>query len=102
MPEHWRKMYDPADVPLPVGTLDPQDQVRIQTARLETDCNGNVKAALRSRVAHGAKKQLEPETEAEQRTFIAEYYAMTSNIDYNVGRILGRAHSGASGHAGHR
>jgi len=89
MPDHWRKMHDPADVPLPVGTLSPEEQVRIQTERVETDCAGNEKAALRSRVAYGSKKQLEPETEEEQRVFIAEYYAMISNIDHNVGRILG-------------
>ncbi len=89
MPEHWRKMYDPAEVLLPPGTLSPQEQVRIQTARVETDCEGNMKAALRSRCAHGSKKPLEPETEAEQRTFIAEYYAMISNIDHNVGRLIG-------------
>ena len=88
MPENWRKMYDPAEVPLPVGTLPPEEQRRIQTERVETDCEGNMKAALRSRVAHGAKQQLEPETEEEQREFIAEYYAMISNIDHNVGRLL--------------
>ena len=89
MPEHWRKMYDPAEIELPIGTLSPEEQVRIQTERVETDCDGNMEAALRSRTAYGAKKQLEPETEAEKRTFIAEYYAMISNIDHNVGRILG-------------
>ncbi len=89
MPEYWRNMYDPAEVPLPAGTLSPEDQVRIQTERISTDCAGNMKAALRSRAAHGAKKQLEPETEEEQRVFIAEYYGMISNIDCNVGRILG-------------
>ncbi len=88
MPEYWRKMYDPAEVPLPIGTLPPEEQRRIQTKRIETDCEGNMKAALRSRCAYGAKKQLEPETEAEQRQFIAEYYAMISNIDHNVGRLL--------------
>lgn len=88
MPEHWRKMYDPAEVQLPVGILSPEEQVRIQTERVETDCEGNMKAALRSRCAYGTKKQLEPETEEEQRQFIAEYYAMISNIDHNVGRIL--------------
>lgn len=46
-----------------------------------------MKAALRSRTAYGTKKQPEPETE--QRAFIAEYDAMISNIDHNVGRILG-------------
>ncbi len=88
MPEHWRGMYDPSEVPLPVGTLAPEELVRIQTERVETDCAGNRKAALRSRVAYGAKGQLEPESEEEQRIFIAEYYAMISNIDWNVGRIL--------------
>lgn len=89
MPEHWRKMYETANIELPVGTLSEEEQVRIQTERVKTDCNSNMKAALRSRVAYGAKKQLEPETEAEKRVFIAEYYAMISNIDHNVGRILG-------------
>ena len=88
MPEHWRRMYDPSEAPLPVGTLSSEEQVRIQTERVETDCTGNMKAAPRSRVAHGAKKQLEPESEEEQRVFIAEYYGMISNIDWNVGRVL--------------
>ncbi len=88
MPEYWRKMYDPAEVPLPLGTLSPEEQVRIQTERVETDCNGNMKAALRSRAAYGAKQPLDPETEDEHRTFVAEYYGMISNIDHNVGRIL--------------
>ena len=88
MPEHWRKMYDPAEVSLPVGTLPPDEMRRIQTERVATDCAGNMKAALRSRCAHGAKKPLEPETEAEQREFIAEYYGMISNIDHNVGRLM--------------
>ena len=88
MPEHWRGMYDPSEVPLPIGTLPPEEQVRIQSERVETDCAGNMKAALRSRAAYGTKGQLEPESEEEQRVFIAEYYAMISNIDWNVGRVL--------------
>ncbi len=88
MPESWRRMYDPGEIPRPVGTLALGEQVRIQTERVKTDCNGIMKAALRSRCAYGAKKQLEPETEDEQRVFIAEYYAMISSIDHNVGRVL--------------
>ena len=89
MPSYWRSMYDPQDITLPEGTLSAEEQVRIQTERVETDCNGNMKAALRSRTAYGTKKPLEAETEDEKRIFIAEYYAMISNIDHNVGRILG-------------
>lgn len=88
MPEYWRKMYDPEDIDLPVGVLSPEEQVRVQTERVEIDCEGNMKAALRSRCAYNTKKPLEPETEEEQRVFIAEYYAMISNIDHNVGRIM--------------
>ncbi|MYK33175.1 MAG: sulfatase [Boseongicola sp. SB0670_bin_30] len=88
MPEHWRGMYDPSEVPLPAGTLPSEEQARIQAERVQTDCAGNMKAAPRSRAAHGTKRQLEPESEDEQRVFIAEYYAMISNIDWNVGRIL--------------
>ena len=88
MPEYWRKLYNPAEVTLPIGTLHPEKQRRIQEERVEMDCEGNMKAALRSRVANGSKQQLEPETEEEQRKFIAEYYGMISNIDHNVGRLL--------------
>lgn len=93
MPEHWRKMYDPDEIELPTGVLPQAEQVRIQTERVKIDCEGNMKAALRSRCAYGTKQQLEPETEAEQRQFIAEYYAMISNIDHNVGRIMGQLDS---------
>ena len=88
MPEHWRRMYDPNEVNLPAGVLDPQEQVRIQRERLETDCGGNLKAALRSRCGRNAKAQLEPESEMELRQFMAEYYGMISCIDQNVGRLL--------------
>ena len=53
MPESWRNMCEPGEVPIPVGTLAPEEQVRIQTERVTTDCNGNMEAAaqvaLRSR-----------------------------------------------------
>ncbi len=88
MPDHWRKMYDPAKVPLPPGVPNPELQLKEQRRRLEIDCEGNEKAALRSRCAYGAKQPLEPETEAEIRQFIAEYYGMVSNLDFNLGRIL--------------
>lgn len=88
MPEHWRRMYDPGEVERPRGTLSPEEQERIQKERVEIDCNGDMKAALKSKCAYNTKKPLEPETEEEQRVFIAEHFAMTSCIDHNVGRIL--------------
>lgn len=89
MPERWRTLHDPTDVALPPGVLPPEEQVRTQKERLEFDCLGNMKAALRSRCGRSPKPPLEPETEAELRMFIAEYYGMISSIDHNVGRVLG-------------
>lgn len=88
MPEHWRGMYDSAEILLPPGVPDPDLQVKTQNQRFEIDCEGNEKARLRSRCGYGAKVAGEPETEAEIRQFIAEYYGMVSNLDHNIGRIL--------------
>ncbi len=88
MPEHWRNMYDPNEIPLPPGVPNPELQRDTQQQRLEIDCEGNEKARLKSRCAYGTKPPGEPETEEEIRQFIAEYYGMVSNIDHNVGRIL--------------
>lgn len=88
MPEHWRKMYDPSEIEIPAGRLSEEDQIKVQNERLVIDCKGNMKAAQTSRCSHNTKPVMEPETEAELRTFIAEYYGMISCIDHNVGRIL--------------
>lgn len=90
MPEYWRKMYRPDEIDLSEAHLPPEEWLRIQRQRVKIDCNGDENAALKSRVAYGDKKQLEPETEDEVRTFIAEYYGMISCIDYNVGRIMNK------------
>ena len=88
MPEHWRKMYRAEEIELSDAHLGEEAFRRIQARRVEIDCAGDADAALRSRTAHGAKAPLEPETDDEIRTFIAEYYGMISCIDHNVGRIL--------------
>ncbi len=88
MPEHWRSKHDPHAIDLPPSVLPPEEQAQVQRERVAIDCEGNMKAALKSRCAHGSKPQLEPETEEELRAFIAEYYGMISSIDHNVGRIL--------------
>lgn len=90
MPESLRGMYDPADVPLPVGVPNPDLQAKVQKRRFEEFCGNDPKAAVKSHAAYDMKSTGEPETEAEIRQFIAEYYAMISNIDHNVGRILDR------------
>ncbi|MDE0307243.1 MAG: sulfatase [Albidovulum sp.] len=93
MPEYWRNMYGPAEVILPPGVLSWEEQQRILLDLLEFDCQGNMKAAPKSRCGTESKPQLEPETEDELRKFISEYYGMISCIDYNIGRILAHLES---------
>ena len=88
MPEHWRRMYDPADMDLRAGVPDTEQQRKTQEFRLNVLCNGATKAAHHSHAAYDKKPAGEPETEAEIRQFMAEYYGMISNIDWNVGRVL--------------
>lgn len=88
MPEHWRRMYAPEDMDLRPGVPDMDLQRRVQQRRLEEFCGGDTRAAHHSHTAYDTKPAGEPETEAEIRRFMAEYYGMISNIDWNVGRIL--------------
>lgn len=88
MPDHLRRIYRPEEVPLPPGVPDPDLQARVQRHRNEVLCGGDPKAGHKSHAAHETKQKGEVETEAEIRRFIAEYYGMIHNIDWNLGRIL--------------
>ena len=88
MPQYWRQMYDPARITLPVGVPDPDLQSRVQRWKLEIDQDGDENGLNWSKVGDCTKGIWETETEGEIRGFIAEYYALVSNIDHNLGRIL--------------
>lgn len=88
MPDYLRKVYSPDEVPLPSGVPDAELQERVQKYRNEVLCGGDPRAGHKSHAAHETKAKGEPETEAEIREFIAEYYGMIHNIDWNLGRIL--------------
>lgn len=90
MPDHLRNLYRPEEAPLPPGVPNPDLQREVQRRRLEEFCGGDRHTILKSHAAYGKKPPGEPETEAEIRQFIAEYYGMLHNIDHNVGRILNR------------
>ena len=90
MPGYLRTLYKPEEVPLPPGILDPEQHEEARRRRLQFDCAGNVKAELSSHAGNGHKAPGEPETEAEVRQFIAEYYGMITNVDHNVERVLNR------------
>ncbi len=88
MPEYWRRMYDPARITLPQGVPDPVLQAQVQRWKLEMDQGGDENGLNWSKVGDCTKGIWETESEEEIRGFIAEYYALVSNIDHNVGRIL--------------
>ncbi|KMW59123.1 Choline-sulfatase [Candidatus Rhodobacter oscarellae] len=88
MPDYLRRIYKPEEVPLPPGVPDPELQAQLQTHRNEMLCGGDPRSGHKSHAAHETKPKGEVETEAEIREFIAEYYGMIHNIDWNLGRIL--------------
>lgn len=93
MPDYLRRIYKPEEVPLPPGVPNPQLQLDVQTKRNEVYCKGDKRSGHKSHAAHETKAIGEPETEAEIREFIAEYYGMIHNIDWNLGRILNQLDS---------
>lgn len=88
MPDYLKTLYDPAEVPLPPGVPDPELQREVARRRLKYDCAGDLKALDRSKTGGEHVHSKEVETEAEIRQFIAHYYAMITNVDHNVGRLL--------------
>lgn len=88
MPDHLKKMYDPARITLPAGTPDPEAQRAFIEDRVAYDFDGEFDLLEKSKAADGAKKPGEVENEEDIRNFVAEYYAMISNVDHNVGVLL--------------
>ncbi len=88
MPDYLRTVYRPEEIPLPAGVPDMELQRRLQRIRNEVWCGGDPRSGHSSHAAYDTKAVGEPETEAEIRQFIAEYYGMIHNIDWNVGRVL--------------
>ena len=88
IPDYWKNLYDPADVILPSNVPDPALQEKIQTELAKKQFDGDLNIMEGSKAADGKKPPLEPETEQEIREYIAGYYGMISNVDFNIGRIL--------------
>lgn len=88
MPEHWRTMYNPDLISLPVGVPNPYLQRQKYHERLEREFNGNRNYGELSKADKFEGWDQEVEEEWQIRKFIAEYYGMISNIDWNVGRLL--------------
>lgn len=90
MPDYLRRIYKPEEVPLPPGVPNPDLQAQVQRHRNEVLCGGDKRSGHKSHAAHETKPKGEVESEAEIREFIAEYYGMIHNIDWNLGRVLNK------------
>lgn len=88
MPDYLRGIYRADEVVLPPGVPNPDLQRKVQKTRNEEYCQGDPRSPHKSHAADDTKPSGEPESEGEIRQFIAEYYGMVHNIDWNVGRIL--------------
>ncbi len=88
IPDHWKYLYRPEEVPLPKGVPNPELQRKVQLEVLQRDFGGDPANADFSHIDYRDVPPGEPETEDEIRQFIAEYYGMIANVDWNVGRIL--------------
>ncbi|MEM9707363.1 MAG: sulfatase [Pseudomonadota bacterium] len=88
MPDYLRCIYDHDEVPLPPGVPNPEFQRSFQKMRNEEWCGNHPLAGLASHARQDTIPVGDPETEADIREFIAEYYGMIHNIDWNLGRIL--------------
>lgn len=97
MPEHLRSVYDPEAITLPPGVPDPDLQRSRFKERLEKDFNGDERYGELSKADTYDGWDKTAEEEWQIRKFVAEYYAMISNVDFNVGRLLNWLD--ASGHA---
>ena len=88
MPEHWRNMYNLNEIELPKGTPNPELQKRRAAERLKLDFDGDNRFGEHSKADKVEGQDPDVENEWQIRKFVAEYYGMISNIDFNVGRLL--------------
>ena len=88
IPDYLRDIYVPAEVPLPAGVPNPELQRSFQNLRNNGWCGGDPRSGHTSHARNDTIPKGEPETEEDIRKFVAEYYAMIHNIDWNLGRIL--------------
>ena len=88
IPEHWKNLYRPDEVHLPKGVPNPDQQRKVQSKIVERDFGGDPRNAESSHIDYREVPVGEPETEAEIRQYLAEYYGMIANVDWNIGRLL--------------
>ncbi len=67
---HWATAYDPADVPMPIPVVPPEERHPLHALALEL---GEARA---------------PTSEAQVRRMRAQYYGMIGDVDQQIGRLI--------------
>ncbi len=89
-PEPWCWMHRPDQVDLPPHRVRDLDRRPWwHRAALENEPQGGTAEARRVRRAYS---RIEPQTDAQLRELIANYYGMIALVDHNLGRILSVLH----------
>lgn len=83
MPDYYKKLYSPEEIPLAPGTADPEIQKKL-IAHLKSN---NFPLASGS-WGEGTEHHGSLESEQNVREYMAMYYGMVANVDHNIGRIL--------------
>jgi arylsulfatase A-like enzyme len=83
MPDHYKNLYSPEEIPLPPGTADPKMQKKVISHLTQN----NFPLASGS-WGEGTEHHGSLESERDVREYMAMYYGMVANVDHNIGRIL--------------
>jgi len=83
MPEYYKNLYSPEEIPLPPGTADPEMQKKVIS-----DLTRNNFPLASGSWGEGTEHHGSLESEQNVREYMAMYYGMVTNVDHNIGRIL--------------
>lgn len=83
MPDYYKNLYSSDEIPLAPGTADPEQQKKV----IADLTNNNIPLASGS-WGEGTEHHGSLESEEDVRKYMAMYYGMVANIDYNIGRLL--------------
>ncbi len=83
MPDYYKNLYSPDEIPLPPGTADAEMQKEVIQHLQKHDFPLASGSWGEGTEHHGAL-----ESEQSVREYLALYYGMVANVDHNIGRIL--------------
>ena len=86
----WYSFYGPHTPVLPTGPADPEDWAHAYHPFEALDLPPNLDKTATTDRLESAQMQFAGVTDAEWREVLSYYYGLTSQIDWNIGRVLDR------------